>query len=104
MPSTRARVSRTLPLALLCTVLSLPGPAAAADRPKAKPISRDGPSGRYLLGGTWYKRSDPLDQGIKAAFHRTASRSGWTRTGVPNAANAADFSPQSYTGTVHWYR
>jgi beta-glucuronidase len=97
-------VSRTLPLAFLCTVLCLPGPAIAADRPKAKTIYRDGPSGRYLLGGTWYQRSDPLDAGLKTGLYRAASRGGWARTGVPDAANAADFSPQSYMGSVHWYR
>ena len=42
--------------ALLCALLvcAAASPAAAADRPKPRPVYRDGPSGRYLLDGNWY--------------------------------------------------
>jgi beta-glucuronidase len=85
-------------------VLALPGPAAAADRPKPKTVYRDGPSGRFLVGGVWYTRADPVDQGVKQGFQRTKSLAGWRRTTVPNAANAGDFSVNSYVGSVQWYR
>jgi beta-glucuronidase len=91
-------------LVLWCACLSLPASVPAADTPKPKTIYRDGPSGRFLLGGTWHERPDPLDQGIKARFQRASSLAGWKPTRVPDAANAGDFSDQSYMGTVHWYR
>ena len=84
--------------------LVLSAPASAADRPKARTIYRDGPSGRYLVDRVWYRRADPFDQGIKQRLQRTKSLAGWGRTKVPNAANATDFSPQSYMGSVQWYR
>src|SRR3989442_10180975 len=89
---------------LLCAGLALPTAALAAQTPKAKTLYRDGPSGRYLLDGTWYQRPDPTDQGETLHFQRQKSLSGWTATTVPRAVNAADFSVQSYLGTVAWFR
>ena len=48
---------RALPLGLLLfglATLVASAPAEAADRPKPGSVYRDGPSGRYLLGGTWH--------------------------------------------------
>jgi beta-glucuronidase len=67
-------------------------------------LYRDGPSGRYSLGGSWYLRADPADQGRKARWQRSGSLAGWNGIEVPNAANAGDFSEQSYLGSVYWYR
>ena len=91
---------------LLClgSVLILSGPASAADRPKPKTLYRDGPSGRFLISGVWYTRADPADNGVKQGFHRVKSLAGWQRTTIPNAANAGNFSTESYTGSVQWYR
>jgi beta-glucuronidase len=89
---------------LVLAALLLPSSAAGAGTPKAKTIIRDGPSGRYLLDGSWYDRQDALDQGAKASFQKVKSLAGWRRTAVPNAANAGDFSNESYMGSVHWYR
>jgi beta-glucuronidase len=90
---------------MLCALcLLLPAVAQAADKPKAKSLYRDGPSGRYLLGGTWWHRPDPADQGVQQNLQRSASRAGWRRTSVPTASNTGDFSSESYVGTVHWYR
>jgi beta-glucuronidase len=79
-------------------------PALAADTPGAKTLYKNGPSGRYLLDGTWYERPDPTDQGIKQGFQQSSSLAGWGKTRVPDAANAGDFSPDSFIGRVHWYR
>jgi beta-glucuronidase len=85
-------------------ILVLPGLASAADRPKPKTLYRDGPSGRFLVGGAWYTRADPGDDGVKQGFQRTKSLAGWRRTSIPNAANAGNFSVESYLGSVQWYR
>jgi beta-glucuronidase len=79
-------------------------PATAADRPKPKTLYRDGPSGRFLVGGAWYTRADPADNGVQQGFQRIRSLAGWQRTTIPNAANAGNYSTQSYIGSVQWYR
>src|SRR4029453_5126282 len=61
------------------------------------------PSGRFLLEGPWYRRADAADDGLKARYQRRVSLAGWAPTTVPNAANAGDFSTQSYLGSVWWY-
>jgi beta-galactosidase/beta-glucuronidase len=79
--------------------------AVAATTPKgAKAVYRDGPSSRLPLGGTWFERHDPQDQGLRQRLQTSKNLSGWTRTSVPSAANAGDFSEPSYVGTVYWYR
>src|SRR5512134_3271525 len=90
-------------LCALATVLAS-APAHAADRPKPGSVYRDGPSGRYLLGGTWHQRPDAADVGIEQRFQRQRDLAGWTRTSVPSASNAGVFTNESYLGTVHWYR
>jgi beta-galactosidase/beta-glucuronidase len=91
-------------LALSGAVALLPAPALAAKRPQPKALYENGPSGRYLLDGTWYRRADPLDQGVGSGFQLSRGLAGWTRTSVPNAMNAGDFSVESYLGSVGWYR
>jgi len=100
-----SRVVRWLCLKVvaLCLLL-LSSPAVAATTPKPKALYRDGPTGRYLLDGNWYHRADPADQGTKLAWQRSTTASGWLTTHVPVAVNAGDFSLQSYTGVVHWFR
>ena len=82
-------------LLLMCACLAMPVHALGADTPKAKTLYRDGPSGRYLLGGTWRHRADPADQGVKLRFQSQKSLAGWSRTTVPRAINAGDFSNES---------
>jgi len=91
-------------LLLCCSGLLLPAAANAVQTPKAKALYRDGPSGRFLLDGTWYERPDPTDQDVSLRFQRQASLSGWRQTTVPRAVNAGDFSTASYLGTVAWFR
>jgi beta-glucuronidase len=97
------RLSIAALLACACLGALVP-PAGAADVPLAGALYRNGPSGRYLLGGLWNLRADPADDGKKAHWERSRSLNGWTGINVPNAANAGDFSEQSYLGSVHWYR
>src|SRR4051812_15902497 len=81
-----------------------PAPSYQAETPEAGALYYAGPSGRYLLDGTWLFRKDDADQGLTQGFMRTSSTDGWSRVGVPNAWNATDQSPQSFAGTVGWYR
>jgi beta-glucuronidase len=99
-------MSRPAGIALLCSLIACvaASPAAAADRPKPGSIYRDGPSGRYLLAGTWHHRADPADTGIAQRLQRQETLAGWAPTTIPHASNAGDFSEQSYLGNVHWYR
>src|SRR5205814_2356780 len=64
----------------------------------------DGPSGRYTMGGVWYRRPDPRKRGRASRLRWSSSLAGWTRITLPDAANAGDFSSRSYLGGVEWYR
>ena len=103
MPRMRAALRVILPLALL-VALALPGIAAAADKPSAKTLYYEGPSGRYLMDGAWLFRLDPGDQGLRSRWNRSTSRAGWKTVTVPNVWNLGDDSPASMIGGVGWYR
>jgi len=80
-------------------------PAYAAQPPTKSALERDGPDGRYLLGGTWLYRADSGDAGLAQGWWRNvASSGGWSPVMVPNAYNAGDFSTASMNGYVAWYR
>src|SRR3954452_1935440 len=83
---------------------TVPAPNYAAETPKLGADYYAGPSGRYLLGGTWLFRKDDADKGMSQGFMRNAATAGWSRVTVPNAWNATDETPQSFAGTVGWYR
>ena len=101
--SCSARVIVAL-LALLGGILVMPSAVLAAATPKAKTAAREGPSGRYMLDGEWHERPDPGDSAVRESLPASTSLTGWRSVTVPLAANAGDFSPSSYTGSVHWYR
>jgi len=62
------------------------GPAYVAHPPAKGALYRDGPDGRYLLGGTWLYRADTGDVGIAQGWWRDiASTDGWSPVTVPNA-------------------
>ena len=85
--------------------LAQPGPAYAATPPTLGALYRDGPSDRWLLGGTWLYRADPTDAGVAAGWWRgVSSTSDWSTTTVPNSFNAGDLSQASMNGSVGWYR
>jgi beta-glucuronidase len=98
--------ARLMPVALLvvAAIAAVLPAGAAADTPTAGALYGDGPSGRYLVNGTWYRRTDRANRGLKRGYQRTPSRRGWRDVTVPNAANAGDFSRRSYLGGVWWYR
>src|SRR3989442_3719415 len=105
-PTRRPRmVARALGrAALLLAVPALLAPPAVADVPTSGAVYQDGPSSRYLVGGTWYRRADPRDRGRTQRWQRAQSLAGWAQTTIPNAANAGDDSARSYLGGVWWYR
>lgn len=81
-----------------------PNAGSSAQAPKPGALYREGPSGRFLLDGKWYGRPDPQDNGIQQGLPAQTATSGWSATRIPEASNAGDFSVESYTGQVHWYR
>jgi beta-glucuronidase len=81
-----------------------PAPGYPAETPKLGALYHAGPSGRYLLGGTWLFRADANDRGVSKHWQRNASTAGWSRVSVPNAWNATDQSPQSFAGGAGFYR
>jgi hypothetical protein len=95
-----------LPKILLLTVLALAATAApaaaqsAVSTPSAKTLYKNGPSGRYLMDGTWLRKLDNRQSGPQ----RERGTRGWTRVTVPNAWNAGDDSDASFAGGVGWYR
>jgi glycosyl hydrolase family 2 len=85
--------------------LAQTAPAYAATPPTLGALYRDGPSDRWLLGGTWLYRADTTDAGLAAGWWRdVASTDGWTPLTVPNSFNAGDLSAASAAGYVGWYR
>ncbi len=91
-------------LAVLAIGLLVPSSALGADTPSPGSVYEDGPSGRYLVDGSWYSRPDPRNRGVTDGYQRGTGLTGWAPVTIPNAANAGDFSQQSYLGSVHWYR
>jgi len=77
--------------------------AAASERPTPGAVYQSGPSGRYLLGGTWLFRFD-RGVGERERFQDSRSSAGWSAIGVPNAWNAGQQSAAAYAATVAWYR
>ena len=105
------RAVTALAVALLALVgvaalaLAQSGPTApTGEKPTRGVLYRDGHLGRYLLGGTWYVRLDPTDQGEAQGLPTNPSLDGWAAGTVPNAWNANDHSDDSQRGSVAWYR
>jgi beta-glucuronidase len=99
-----APASRRALVTAALVALALPGVAAAADKPSAKTLYYEGPSGRYLMDGAWLFRLDPGDQGLRSGWNRSSSRAGWKTVTVPNVWNLGDDSPASMIGGIGWYR
>jgi glycosyl hydrolase family 2 len=105
MPA-RFVLATLLLLALVCApTAAAQGPLYAPQVPSKQVLYQDGQTDRYLLGGTWLYRADPLDQGLAQGWSQgQASTDGWTPVTVPNSYNAGDLSSGSYAGYVGWYR
>jgi beta-galactosidase/beta-glucuronidase len=80
------------------------GPGYTAETPPLKANYADGPSGRYLLDGTWLWRNDTTNVGLQQHFQTDPSITGWTKLTIPESWNALDPSLKSFTGGVAWYR
>src|SRR4051812_50114135 len=91
---------RRLLLALVPALLLLHAPAALAqdDGLVDKPLYKTGPTGRWLMGGTWLFRADPAGTGLKAGGPRQATTDRGRATTVPNAWNTRGFSNAPTTG------
>ncbi len=114
----RRRRSPFLPPLIVALALALAAPATGiaaapaggtaapytADTPSGRPHAFEGQDGRYLLGGAWLMRMDPGDTGLSERLYAQRSTDGWTATTVPSAWNAGDDSPESFLGSVAWYR
>jgi beta-glucuronidase len=80
-----------------------PTPKLKVERPGKKGILvREGASGRYKLGGTWYFRQDDVFAGDKRKYFRQRSLKGWTKVHIPHNWNGADTTLNK--ATVGWYR
>ena len=76
---------------------------AASETPTPGAVYKDGPSGRYLLGGTWLYRPDD-GVGLARRFQTSQSTTGWSVISVPNAWNAGQANAAGYAPSVGWYR
>ena len=90
--------------ALAFAALALPTDSRAADKPAAKTLYNDGPSGRYLLDGEWLFRRDNSGVGLREGYQRQTGRAGWGAVKVPHVWNVGDDSVASMTGGIGWYR
>jgi beta-glucuronidase len=101
--SFRMRVSlRTLAVAV-AALLTIAVPASAqsvVSTPSPKTLYKTGPTGRYLMDGTWLFKLDNHQSGPQ----RESGTAGWKPVTVPNAWNVGDDSAQSFLGGVGWYR
>src|SRR3954467_3226009 len=96
-------------IALICSaiVAAVAAPVASAQQaaaPDPRPVTQDGPSGRYMLDGQWLLRVDRSDRGAGQHWERRRSTAGWTAGTVPNAWNANDRTSSGFIGAPAWYR
>src|SRR3954467_11095583 len=98
-----------LAIALICSaiVAAVAAPVASAQQaaaPNPRPVTQDGPSGRYMLDGQWLLRVDRSDRGAGQHWERRRATGGWTPVTVPNAWNANDRTSSGFIGAPAWYR
>jgi beta-glucuronidase len=98
------RVLAVLLVAAAAAALAASGAAAQVTTPSPRSVTRDGPSGRFLLDGPWLLRVDRADRGAARHWERRRSTAGWSRITVPNAWNANDRTPSGFIGGPAWYR
>src|SRR3954454_9556247 len=86
---------------------ALAAPVASAQRiapPNPHPVTRDGPSGRYMLDDPWLLRVDPRDRGAGQHRERRRSTAGWSPITVPNACTSYDRTRSGFVGAPRCYR
>jgi beta-glucuronidase len=97
------RMRLSLTALSVVAVLALAAPAGAqsvVSTPTPKTLYKTGPSGRFLMGGTWLFKLDNHQSGPQLQ----TGTAGWKQVKVPNAWNAGDDTAQSFLGGVGWYR
>jgi beta-glucuronidase len=97
---------RALALVAVVAAAAIAAPAASAQvtAPNPHPVTRDGPTGRFMLDGPWLLRVDRRDRGAGQHWERRRSTAGWTPVTIPNAWNANDRSEAGFIGAPAWYR
>jgi beta-glucuronidase len=100
LPNLKILLPAVFALALSAAQAAPVAAQSVVSTPHAKTLYRNGPSGRFLMDGTWLRKLDNRRSGPQRE-RRTA---GWTRVTVPNAWNAGDNSDASFAGGVGWYR
>ena len=82
--------------------LRLPDRACGVDRAPGRrdavrgALYANGPSGRFMLDGEWYRRADPLAAARRGGWQRSPSLRGWRTTTVPMPPTPAT-SPRAAT-------
>jgi beta-glucuronidase len=111
-PAVRRFAAFALPLLALAALLgpqdagsasATAAASAASETPTPGGFYSAGPSGRYLLGGTWLYRPDG-GVGLTQGFQSSTSSAGWRAITVPNAWNAGVSTAAGYAPSVGWYR
>src|SRR3954453_16553251 len=95
-----------LAFVVAAAVAAIVAPAASAQTtaPNPHPVTRDGPTGRFMLDGPWLVRVDRRDRGAGQDWGRRRATAGWTPVTIPNAWNATDRSESGFIGAPAWYR
>src|SRR3954462_3815653 len=98
------RLALAFVVAAAVAAIAAPAASAQATAPNPHPVTRDGPTGRFMLDGPWLLRVDRRDRGAGQHWERRRSTAGWTPVTVPNAWNANDRSESGFIGAPAWYR
>src|SRR3954464_9224264 len=98
------RLALAFVVAAVAAAIAAPAPSAQTTAPNPPPVTRDGPTGRFMLDGPWLLRVDRRDRGAGQHWERRRSTAGWSPITVPNAWNANDRTPSGFVGAPAWYR
>src|SRR4051794_14184773 len=98
------RLALAFVVAAAVTAIAAPAASAQTTAPNPHPVTRDGPTGRFMLDGPWLLRVDRRDRGAGQHWEQRRSTAGWTPVTIPNAWNATDRSESGFIGAPAWYR
>src|SRR4051794_34188918 len=98
------RLALAFVVAAAVAAIAAPAASAQTTAPNPHPVTRDGPTGRFMLDGPWLLRVDRRDRGAGQHWERRRSTAGWTPVTIPNAWNATDRSESGFIGAPAWYR
>ena len=105
MPRMRGALRLLLPLARARSRWRCPASRRPPTSRRTKTLYYEGPSGRYLMDGTWLFRLDPATRASRSGWNRSASTAGWSDgEGAERRGTSGDDSPASMIGGVGWYR